>query len=145
MAGITHEGEGEGGSIPIDQKETSWCPARALGFSTAFGNLLKLQQRQDRSEMCWEMQEEESPGPCLPQGQGKLSSTPANGKSIQKKPSAMRREQLLLSVPSGLVTAASYPLPPQPNPLTSNTASAKPAQLGSPINASRKAILWGLL
>lgn len=145
MAGITHEGEGEGGSIPIDRKETSWCPARALGFSTAFGNLLKLQQRQDRSEVCWEMQEEESQVLACPKVRENSLAPQQTVNPYRKKPSAMRREQLLLSVPSGLVTAASYPLPPQPNPLTSNTASAKPAQLGSPINASRKAILWGLL
>lgn len=63
----------------------------------------------------------------------------------EKNPVAIGREQLLLSVPSGLVTTASYPLPPQPDLLTSNTASAKAAQLGSPTNASRKAVLWGLL
>lgn len=46
---------------------------------------------------------------------------------------------------SWLVTAASEALPPRPDPLTSNTASAKPAQLGSPTKASTNPILWGLL
>ena len=60
---VKGKGKGKVGAHPWLERGhqvVTWCPARALGYSAAFGNLLKLEQRQDRFEVCWEMGDEES-------------------------------------------------------------------------------------